>query len=92
VRMLVVIVLPQRLFFFLGYYSFILLSTVIIAEYINNNRDSFININDFNLKEEGANVNKPEDNNSNPIIPMSNTPLGTIIKEDKKGDRPIFSP
>ena len=30
----------------------ILLSTVIMTEYINDNRDSFININDFNSEDE----------------------------------------
>jgi pyruvate formate-lyase activating enzyme-like uncharacterized protein len=64
---------------------------VIIVKYINNNRDSFININNFNLKEEGANLKCLKDNNSNPIIPLSNTLLRTIIKEDKKGNRPIYS-
>ena len=63
-----------------------------MAEYINNNRDSFININDFDLKEEGADLKCLEDNSSNSIILLSNTPLGTIIEEDKKGDRPIYSP
>jgi hypothetical protein len=62
-----------------------------MAEYINNNRDSFININDFNLEEEGADLDYLEDDNSNLIIPLSNT-LRTIIKEDKEGDRPIYSP
>ena len=62
-----------------------------MAEYINNNRDSFININDFNLEEEGADLDYLEDDNSNPTIPLSNT-LRTIIEEDKEGDRPIYSP
>ena len=65
---------------------------IIIAKYINNNRDSFININDFNSEEEGADLKCLEDNDSDPTIPLSNTPLGTILKEDKKGDRPIYSP
>jgi hypothetical protein len=65
---------------------------IIIAKYINNNGDNYININDFNLKEEGANLKCLKDNNSNPIILLFNTPLGTIIKEDKKGDRPIYRP
>jgi hypothetical protein len=63
-----------------------------MAKYINNNRDSFININDFNLEEEGADLKCLEDDDSNPTIPLSNTPLGTILEEDKKGDRLIYSP
>jgi hypothetical protein len=65
---------------------------IIIAKYINNNRDSFININNFNVEEKGADLKCLEDNDSDPTIPLSNTPLGTILKEDKKGDRPIYSP
>jgi hypothetical protein len=63
-----------------------------MAKYINNNRDSFININDFNSEEEGADLKCLEDNDSDPIILLSNTPLGTILEEDKKGDRPIYGP
>jgi hypothetical protein len=63
-----------------------------MAKYINNNRDSFININDFDSEEEGADLECPEDDNSDPIIPLSNTPLRTILEEDKKGDRPIYGP
>jgi hypothetical protein len=65
---------------------------VIIAEYINNNRDSFVNINNFDSEEEGTNLNYLKDNDSDLIIPLSNTPLRTIIKEDKEEDRPIYSP
>ena len=61
-----------------------------MAEYINNNRDSFININDFNLEEEGADLDCLKDDDSDLIIPLFNT-LRTIIKEDKEGDRPIYS-
>jgi hypothetical protein len=65
---------------------------VIMAEYIDDNRDSFVNINDFDLEEEGADLNCLEDNNSDPIIPLSNTLLGTILEEDKEEDGPIYSP
>jgi hypothetical protein len=62
-----------------------------MAEYINDNGDSFIDINDFDLEEEGVDLNCPEDDDSDPTIPLSNT-LGTIIEEDKEGDRPIYGP
>jgi len=65
---------------------------VIIAEYIDDNGDSFVNINDFDSEEEGADLNCPEDDDFDPIIPLSNTPLGTIIEEDEEGDRPIYGP
>jgi hypothetical protein len=58
-----------------------------MANYINNNRDSFIDINDFDSEDEGADLNCLEDNNSDPTIPLSSTPLGTILEEDKEGDR-----
>jgi len=64
---------------------------VIIAEYIDDNRDSFIDINDFDSEEEGADLNYPEDDDSDPTILLSNNPLGTIL-EDKEGNRPIYSP
>jgi hypothetical protein len=63
-----------------------------MAKYINNNGDSFVNINNFDLEGEGADLECLKDNNSDPTIPLSNTPLETILEEDKKGDRPIYSP
>jgi hypothetical protein len=65
---------------------------VIMAKYINYNGDSFININNFDLDNNGANIKEPDDNNRDPTIPLSNiggTPLNTIDKEDKG---PIFGP
>jgi hypothetical protein len=63
-----------------------------MANYINDNRDSFVDINDFDLEDEGADLNYLEDDNSDPTIPLSSTPLGTILEEDKEGGRPIYSP
>jgi hypothetical protein len=62
-----------------------------MAEYINNNSNSFININNFNLDNNRANIKEPDNYNKDPTIPLSNirdTPLNTINKEDKG---PIFS-
>jgi hypothetical protein len=62
-----------------------------MAKYINNNSNSFININDFNLDDDGANIKEPDNNNRDPTILLFNirgTPLNTINKEDKG---PIFS-
>ena len=65
---------------------------VIIAEYIDDNGDSFIDIDDFDSEEEGADLNCLEDDDSDPTIPLSNNPLGTILEEDEEGDRPIYGP
>jgi hypothetical protein len=63
-----------------------------MAEYIDDNSDSFININDFDLDDDGANIKEPDDNNRDPTIPLSNiggTPLNTIDEED---EGPVFGP
>jgi hypothetical protein len=64
----------------------------IITKYINDNSDSFIDIDDFNSDDDGANIKEPNDNDGDPTIPLSNrggTPLNTINKED---EGPIFGP
>jgi hypothetical protein len=64
----------------------------IIAEYINDNSNSFVNIDDFDLDNNGANIEELNDNNGDPIILLSNRggiPLNIINKEDKG---PIFGP
>ena len=63
-----------------------------MAKCINDNGDSFVNINDFDLDDNGANIREPNDNNRDPTIPLSDTPLETIFEEDKGKDRPKFSP
>ena len=63
-----------------------------MATSLNNNDYGFVDIDDFDSEEEGADLDCPEDDDSDPIIPLSNTPLGTIIEEDEEGDRPIYSP
>jgi hypothetical protein len=63
-----------------------------MAKYIDNNGDSFININDFNSEEEGADLDCLDDDDSDPTIPLSNTPLDTILEEDKEGDGLVYGP
>jgi hypothetical protein len=91
VRILVVLV-------FLEYYLFILLLSLYLAiiiddsEFINDNSDSFIDINEFDLDDDGADIKEPNNNNKDPTIPLSNiegTPLNTIDEED---EGPIFGP
>jgi hypothetical protein len=65
---------------------------VIMAEYIDDNGDSFVNIDDFDSNNDGADIKEPDDNDGDPTIPLSNiggTPLNTIDEEDKG---PIFGP
>jgi hypothetical protein len=83
---------------FLEYYLFILLLSLYLAiiiddsEFINDNSDSFIDINEFDLDDDGADIKEPNNNNKDPTIPLSNiegTPLNTIDEED---EGPIFGP
>jgi hypothetical protein len=75
--------------YFFNYYLFYLI--VIITTSLDNNYNSFININNFNLDKKGANIKCLKDNNINLIILLSNTSLETILKEDKE-DRLEYSP
>jgi hypothetical protein len=63
-----------------------------MATYIDNDSDSFININDFDLDNNGANIVELDNNNGDPTILLSNTPLKTIFEEDKGGNGPKFGP
>jgi hypothetical protein len=91
VRILVVLVLPEY-YFFLLLLSLYLVVIIDNSEFINDNSDSFVDIDEFDLDDEGADIKEPNDNNGDPTIPLSNiggTPLDTIDEEDKG---PIFSP
>ena len=74
-------------FWILSFYS-----TLIIAEYIDDNSDSFIDIDDFDSEDEGTDVDELKDDDADLIILLSNTLLKTIIEEDEAGDRLVFSP
>jgi hypothetical protein len=63
-----------------------------MANYIDDNGDSFVDIDDFDLEDEGANLNCLEDNDSDPTILLSSTPLGTILEEDEEADGPVYGP
>ena len=74
------------------YYLFILLlslySAVIIndSEFIDDNNNSFIDIDEFDSDDDGADIEEPNDNNKDLIILLSNikgTLLNTIDEEDK---------
>jgi hypothetical protein len=57
-----------------------------MATSLNINDDSFIDIDDFDLDEEGADIICLDDDDADPIILLSDTPLETILEEDKEGD------
>ena len=63
-----------------------------MAEYIDDNGDSFIDIDDFNSKDKRADVDELDNNDSDLIISLSNTLLRTIIKEDEIRNKLVFSP
>jgi hypothetical protein len=44
------------------------------------------------LEEEGADLNCLNDDDSDPIILLSNTPLDIILEEDEEGDGPVYGP
>jgi len=82
---------------FSEYYLFILLLSfylVIIindSEFINDNSDSFIDIDEFNSDNDRVDIKELNNNNKDFIILLFNirgTPLDTIDEEDKG---PIFS-
>ena len=84
-RILIVLVFPE-------YYLFILLlslySTVIIndSEFIDDNNNNFININEFDLNNDKVDIKELNDNNKDFIILLFNikgTLLNTIDEEDK---------
>jgi hypothetical protein len=58
---------------------------VIMATLLNDDYNGFIDINEYNSDDKGADVREPDDNNCDPTIPLSNikgTPLDTIYKEE----------
>jgi hypothetical protein len=91
VRILIVLMSPERYLFFL---LLSLYPTVIIndSEFIDDNGDSFIDIDEFDSDDDKADIKELNDNDRDPTILLSNiegTPLNTINEED---EGPIFSP
>jgi hypothetical protein len=80
------VVLSTVITFICFFWILFFYSTLIITEYINDNSDSFIDIDDFDSDDDGADIEEPNDNDKDPIIPLSNrgdTPLNTIDKEEE---------
>jgi hypothetical protein len=91
VRIPVVLVLLEY-YFFLLLLSLYLVVIMDDSEFIDDNGDSFIDIDEFDSDDEGADIEEPNDNDRDPTIPLSNiqgTPLDTIDEED---EGPIFGP
>jgi hypothetical protein len=62
-----------------------------MATPFDNSNNSFININNFNSEDEGANIREPDNNNTNPTLLLLDTPLETI-KEEEEDNRPKLGP
>jgi hypothetical protein len=62
-----------------------------MATPFDNSDDSFVDINDFDLEDEGADIREPDDDNANPTLPLLDTPLETI-KEEEEDNGPKLGP
>jgi hypothetical protein len=54
-----------------------------MATPFDNSDDSFVDIDDFDSEDKGADVREPDDNNANPTLPLLDTPLETIEEEEE---------
>jgi hypothetical protein len=63
-----------------------------MATPFDNSDNSFVNINDFDLDNEGANIREPDDDDTDPILPLLATPLETIEEEDEEDNGPKLGP
>ena len=63
-----------------------------MATPFDNSDNSFINIDDFDLDNEGADIREPDDDDADPILPLLDTPLETIEEEDEEDDGPELGP
>jgi hypothetical protein len=58
-----------------------------MATPFDNSDDSFINIDDFDLDNKGADIREPDDDNADLTLPLSATPLETIKEEEDNGPK-----
>jgi hypothetical protein len=65
---------------------------VIMATPFDNSDDSFVDIDDFDLDDEGADIREPDDDDADPTLPLLDTPLETIEEEDEEDDGPKLGP
>jgi hypothetical protein len=63
-----------------------------MATPFNNSDNSFVDINDFDLDDKGADIREPDDDNADLTLPLLATPLETIKEEDKEDNRPKLGP
>ena len=71
------------LIFLLSFYLIVIIND---SEFINDNSNSFIDIDKFDSNDDGTDIKEPNDNNKDLIILLSNikgTLLNTIDEEDK---------
>jgi hypothetical protein len=63
-----------------------------MATPFDNSNDSFVDIDDFDSDDEGADIREPDDNDANPTLLLLATPLETIEEEDEEDNRPKLGP
>jgi hypothetical protein len=56
---------------------------VIMATPFDNSDDSFVDIDDFDSEDEGADVRELDDDDADPTLPLLDTPLETIEEEEE---------
>jgi hypothetical protein len=63
-----------------------------MATPFDNSDDSFVNIDDFDSDDEGADIREPDDDDADPILPLLATPLETIEEEGEEDNGPKLGP
>jgi hypothetical protein len=63
-----------------------------MATPFNNSNDSFVDIDDFNLDNKGADIREPDDDDADLTLSLLATPLETIKEEDKEDNGPELGP
>jgi hypothetical protein len=64
---------------------------VIMATPFDNSDDSFVDIDDFDSEDEGADIRELDDDDADLILPLLDTPLETI-EEEEEDDGPELGP
>ena len=58
-----------------------------MATPFDNSDDSFVDIDDFDSDDEGADIREPDDDNADLTLPLSATPLETIKEKEDNGPK-----
>jgi hypothetical protein len=68
-------------FYYYPFYPTVIIATllnILLNTLLDNDYNGFIDIDEYNLDDKGANVREPNDNNCDPMIPLSNIE-GTLL-------------